>query len=280
MSGIKVIVLAVHGMGPTQKTYATQLEQELFDRLKGKSIWFDSVYYQHVFQRHQNALWNRYSESDLDWVKARKLMLYGFSDAAGYERKAAGKKSSYMQVQEAIHDKLADLYDALGYLPIILVAQSLGGHVISNYIWDAQQNSPTRGIWRTNGIGGCKSNNNKDDFLRLKSLRFLYTSGCNIPIFLAGLPKKDIKAIATKKYGYSFDWKNFYDEDDILGWPLKPLSDSYKKAVTLDKEISVGGLLSGWNPLSHSKYWEDRDFLNPLANDIRSLINSPATRSH
>ena len=43
----------------------------------------------------------------------------------------------------------------------------------------------------------------------------------------------DVIPISTDKYGYKFKWINLYDKDDILGWPLKPLSKSYK-AINLD----------------------------------------------
>ena len=269
-----VIVLAIHGMGSTPSNYADRLRDELLDRLDSDSMTvdFSSIYYQDVFQENQNALWNRYANSHLDWIKARKLLLYGFSDAAGHERKAAEPDSSYEQVQQTIRDKLEELYHNVGAVPIVLVAQSLGGHVISNYIWDAQKDGgATRGIWCPNGPGHSEDDK-LDDFLRLKSLVFLYTTGCNIPVFVANLPEKDIEAIQTRALGYNFRWKNYYDVDDALGWPLKPLSDSYKDAIALDRSVSVGGLLAGWNPLSHSRYWTDRDVLRPLVNDIRTLI--------
>ena len=217
----RVIVLAVHGMGDTRPSYAARLQNELRDRLNEDSakIYFSSVYYQDIFQDNQGALWNRYKHRALDWRKVRKLLLYGFSDAAGYERKAEQPGSGYERVQLAIHAKLTELYDKTGGLPIVLVAQSLGGHVISDYIWDAQRvGGATRGIWRPNGPGGAQDVE-LDRFLRLKSLNLLYTSGCNIPVFLASLSEPEIQAIETKARGYKFNWKNFYDEDDALGRP-------------------------------------------------------------
>ena len=281
---LRAIALAIHGMGPTASDYADRLRDELQDRLDSDStkVYFSSIYYQDVFQEHQNALWNRYSNSRLDWVKARKLLLYGFSDAAGYERKAEESDSSYEQVQQKIRGKLEELYHDVGPVPIVLIAQSLGGHVISNYIWDAQKDGgATRGIWQANGSGHSEDER-LDAFLRLKSLAFFYTTGCNIPVFVADLPEDDIEAIQTRTRGYNISWKNYFDVDDALGWPLQPLSDSYKQAIALDRAVSVGGLLTGWNPLSHSRYWTDRDVLRPLVTDIRALISvsTPASSSH
>ena len=277
-SGIEAILLAVHGMGPTKPGFAKRFYLELRERLGTDSskVHFDSIYYQDVFQKNQDELWKRMSNRRLDWRKLRKLMLFGFSDAAGYERKAGSSGSSYEQVQMKIRDKLKELYEEVGSKPIVVAAQSLGGQVISNYIWDAQQpNGATRGIWKSSPAKS--SLDQKGEFLRFRTLRLFCTTGCNIPIFLACLPKEKILAIATKQCDYDFDWINFYDVDDALGWPLKPLSDSYKAAVSLDKQVNVGGLWSSWNPASHTRYWTDRDVIKPLADRIRTVAKSDKT---
>lgn len=35
-------------------------------------------------------------------------------------------------------------------------------------------------------------------------------------------------------------WFNFYDPDDVLGYPLKTINADYKKAVAKDIPINVG----------------------------------------
>ena len=111
----------------------------------------------------------------------------------------------------------------------------------------------------------------------MKTLKNLYTTGCNIPIFVAGFAQEQIKAIKTNSDEYSFQWDNFYDPDDALGWPLQPLSDSYKNAVAEDHAIDASGSLfgaitSGWNPLSHNKYWEDSEVIDPLMEKIKEVL--------
>jgi hypothetical protein len=41
-----------------------------------------------------------------------------------------------------------------------------------------------------------------------------------------------------------------------------------------DYEINVGGLLTSWNPASHSAYWEDDDFTVPVTSFLRSLLKA------
>lgn len=68
----------------------------------------------------------------------------------------------------------------------------------------------------------------------------------------------------------------FFDRNDVLGWPLRPLSQSYDRVVTEDVEINSGTILEQWNPMSHSAYWRDRDVLRPIARFIRQLLKEQA----
>ena len=65
---------------------------------------------------------------------------------------------------------------------------------------------------------------------------------------------------------------NFFDADDVLGSPLKPLSPSYDQAVSADLEINVGNLLMAWNPIAHTAYWTDHDFAKPVAPLLRDRV--------
>ena len=47
-----------------------------------------------------------------------------------------------------------------------------------------------------------------------------------------------IKAHPTPLMVTSF-WHIYYDEDNVLGWPLKPLSDEYRNRVK-DHEMNAG----------------------------------------
>ena len=69
-------------------------------------------------------------------------------------------------------------------------------------------------------------------------------------------------------------WLNFFDADDVLGYPLKPVSPDYAAKVTQDIEINVGGLFTSWNPVSHVEYWDDDDFLEPVSALIRDVLKA------
>lgn len=274
----EIIVVAVHGMGDTKIDFYKGLQKKLSSELGSdwNRVLFSSVYYQDVLQDNQERVYKAMIKKELDWTRLRKFLLYGFSDAAGLERNSGAKDSPYHEAQKIIKKALIEAFNfAGGSKPVIIIAQSLGCQVMSNYIWDSQQNPPKQGVW--------KYDDQIDDaalkkFLKLKSMKYFYTTGCNIPIFVSGFPKDKIKAISSTANGYSFRWKNFYDQDDVLGWPLKPLSPSYRESVFKDIKVDSGGSLWGsitqaWNPLSHNKYWEDSEIVEPLANDIRALLS-------
>jgi hypothetical protein len=68
-------------------------------------------------------------------------------------------------------------------------------------------------------------------------------------------------------------WDNYYDPDDVLGWPVKQL-DPHGQTYdwVQDHAISAGNFLTGWNPASHLGYWTDKDVLNPMVRSIRTLL--------
>ena len=274
-----VAVIAIHGMGDTRSDFADELQSRLADRLGAASfdkVHFDTVYYQDILQKHQNAMFRAMRRREIDYIKLRKFLLFGFSDAAGLERNAGEAGSPYEQAQRKILETLDSCASELGSVtrPVVFIAHSLGCHVLSNYIWDAQKTNASQGVWK----GIPPAQNNTDRFRRLKTLRALFSSGCNIPIFLAGFPREQIKPVKTTTGGYNFKWHNFYDQDDVLGWPLQPMSPAYREAIYRDKEINADGgflgkLTRGWNPLSHNGYWADKDFLKPLVTEIQKHID-------
>lgn len=67
-------------------------------------------------------------------------------------------------------------------------------------------------------------------------------------------------------------WLNYYDPDDVLGYPLKPINAEYRKVVSKDIAINTGGILTSWNPMAHNGYWTDNDFTKPVAKYIGQFV--------
>lgn len=270
-------LLTIHGMGDTEREYYT----DVYDALRstvGASVWdkiiFKDLYYQDILQGQQESVFN-WMREHIDWMKLRKFLLFGFSDAASLEYKKDSPTSPYFLTQQMIMGAMDQIFMNAGKkdIPVVILAQSLGCQVMSSYIWDAQQQSKASvGIWSVPGNDGVAGGSKQDKFRRMKTLKCFYTTGCNIPIFVSG--HKTIEAIP--KPNTSFKWYNFFDADDVLGWPLKPLSPSYDKLV---EDIPVNantGFLSvithSWNPFSHGQYWQDKTVINHLSNTLTALV--------
>jgi hypothetical protein len=68
--------------------------------------------------------------------------------------------------------------------------------------------------------------------------------------------------------GLEGEWINFYDKDDVVGYPLKGLNAIYDERVLEDREVNVGDWRSNWNPLSHNGYWESPKVYEPIASAL------------
>jgi hypothetical protein len=191
-------------------------------------------------------------------------------DPASYGANPYSEKNTvYVPVRERI-SKAFKRIDGLVKLdaPMIVLAHSLGGHVISNHIWDSQHPE--------------KSMNAGVEFPMTDRIAALVTFGCNIPIFNFALAFKDIEAIKrpsgqlTPNKRPKAWWQNFYDFNDVLGFPLAQTGKGYetlaKAGELVDNSINAGSIFTSWNPFSHSGYWADEDLAKPVSKLIQSLI--------
>lgn len=278
-------LITVHGMGSTPRDYSSELIRCLEHELDASfaRLHVESVYYQGILEANENRVWQKMSRK-VRWDDLRKFLLFGFADAAGLEAGKDEKDSVYARAQVEIAKALLGAHAATaGKGKVLILAQSLGCQVVSCYFWDALKAKAGKavncGIWADIAhywprIAGRPTPTAAElAYVRGSHLRYLFTTGCNIPIFVAAHATDEIRPIQPNN---TFVWKNFYDEDDVLGWPLAPLSAEYERVVR-DIAINSGGgvmgwITSSWNPLSHLQYWRDGELLDPLLEDLRGLL--------
>ena len=267
----KLAVTVTHGMGSQTNDFA----DEMIDEVKGRlskieadpaDVLWQPVFWADVLQPRQDKLWHDLSrDHDLDYVKIRRFVLSALADAVAYQRVPGPQKDVYDQVHGRVRKHLQELRDKAGGqdLPVIVMAHSLGCAVMSDYIWDRQKET------RAGNPSGTPTE-------RLEKLAGVITFGCNLPVFsLAYDPVLAISfppATLPPELKPVAKWNNYFDPDDVLGYPLKPLSPSYAQAVTEDRAINAGGIFSSWNPLAHSAYWTDDDFTRPVAAQIAAVL--------
>ena len=190
------------------------------------------------------------------WGTVRKFFLSAFSDPASYGFRSSLPGSTY----ERVHTKFGLIFEAVeaqlddSDAPIVIVAHSLGAHIMSNFLWDTVAAGGSSPPW-------------------LGRISHMYTAGCNIPLFVAGQP--EIKPVVLPNP--SFDWHNYYDQDDILGWPLQqlqaPVAPPSYNDVVMDHPINVVGFLLNRTPLAHTLYFDSASFLKPLADTLTELAD-------
>jgi pimeloyl-ACP methyl ester carboxylesterase len=275
----KLGVLVIHGMGSHQTDYAQGMIGEVSRRLAERhsdpdAVCWEPVFWSGALQARQDKLWKRLSGGeDLDFVRLRKFMIGAMGDAVAYLGTPTRRPGTYERIHSIVLGHLKKLRRNLGGdKPLVVMAHSLGSVIMSNYIWDRQQR------YRS-GVYGRTS------FERMETLAGLVTFGSSLPLFtLTRYPIVSIRFPSRKLRRFfpvgtrsahirsAAKWLNFFDADDILGYPLKPISPSYNRNVSRDIEINVGGILSSWNPISHSKYWLDKDFIKPASGVIADLM--------
>ena len=262
-------ILVIHGMGSQEDTFADAIIAELNDRVedRGKDstrIAWESVYWADILEPRQHQYWlESKNNNDLDAVRLRKFMLTAFGDASAYQQVDSPHNTTYESIHERIRVKVKSLYESgLGSQPkpLIILAHSLGGHMISNYIWDAHKN-PDMSV---------------SPFERMYKVSGIVTFGCNIPFFTFAydtvVPIRFPHPTLPDYLKAKARWLNFFDPDDVLGYPLKDINTAYADVVDEDISINVGGIFTSWNPLSHGEYWTDNDFTNPVADLIATFL--------
>jgi hypothetical protein len=278
MSKKRIAVFTIHGMGsqykdldsnPCVPTYSAGMLAKVRNQLGPHSFdatveWLE-IYWADILQPRQNRL-----KADLDevtrWDELRKFVIFNLSDAASYFP-SRDRDSIYGRVHKAVTEtvKLAESMvepDA----PVVILAHSLGGHIISNYLYDLMKRK-RRGPGRPYASA----------FRNLDTFRTLFTFGCNIPIFL--LSTGEPVPISYPGVGGEPDrrnwWINFYDKDDVLGYPLRLIGENFQKFYESgqldDRAINSGSAPASMTPWSHNRYWTDDDVCAAIASELQRL---------
>lgn len=264
----QLAIITIHGMGDTDRNYnqplVEQLRQKIGGQLWDKQVHVESVFYQDLLQYNQEQYWHTINEKyPLRWDFLRRFMLYKFSDGASIEHSLHSDISLYLAVHGAIATAFDNSLAALGSSdkPVIIIGHSLGCEQLSNYIWDAGRDLRffANDDWKTPA---------QREFRRLSSCKLFIGTGCNIPIFRAGIDEPRL----FKRPNGEFKWLNFFDVHDVLGYPLRDMYDKDESSWIEDKNIRVSGWLKRWNPLSHSQYWVSNSVINPIAQEIVKLL--------
>lgn len=244
-------ILVIHGIGKQKSNFSDGIQADVSKKLSKSDrarIAWQPVYWADILDKRQKQYLRRARRAaDLDYVSLRRFMVSSIGDAAAYRRIGKPSEGTYGKIHARVRAAKKELDGRLAKpdSPLVILAHSLGGHIISNFIWDAQ-----------------KANPSSPEF---SGLEVLITFGCNIPLFTFALSK--VEPIQLN----GATWENYYDPDDVLAYPIAP-TRGYKDVRVVDKAINVGGVFSSWNPFSHSKYWTDDHLTRPIAKHVNRIL--------
>jgi len=273
----KLGVLIIHGVGSHKPNFANPMIRKLKGRISGhaKIRWQTIYWFGPPANRESKLLKKLFREGKhphwlLGWFirfKLRKLVMDGIGDVAAYRSvpdvsdHTRKTNEIYDEIHDRVHKSIVELRRSLGNedKPVIVVAHSLGSVIMYDYIWDRQHNINEE-LYGTNPFEG------------MKTLVGFITFGSPIPLFAFGyghdvsieFPLRDLPSKLKEKA----KWLNFYDADDVFGWPLEDLEN----CVAEDRPISVGSIFTRWNIACHSRYWTDNNFTEPVARYISEIL--------
>ena len=263
-------IAVIHGVGWQQAGYSNAMMAEINGRLSrehgldSQRIAWSEIHWAPITEALQRTYLSEARET-LHWLPVRELLVSFLGDAAAYQRVHGVETSTYTQIHALVRQSIDELHGKLGQSdrPLVVLAHSMGGHIISNYIWDLQ-----RGHVSAQGLSG---------FQRMQTLVGMVTFGCNIPLFAMAhqtpTPIEFPPSQLPPDWAAKARWLNFFDRDDVLAYPIKALGGSYEALPELeDVQINVGRPWTSWNPWSHTGYWTHRNFTKPVAGYLAELL--------
>lgn len=271
----KIAIAAIHGIGLANREWGDEtskkfisgmpklligefakLRGETFERASSKLV-IKPIYWADVVQSLSDDLSRRLDLDSLsNPLKLRDFVFHYLGDAIAYSTE--GDK----QVNTRIHGVFATTLKKLAAeagekAPLCIISHSLGAVIASNYVWDLQHDR-------------AKVSIGDNPLEKGETLNLFYTLGTQIPLWSMsydnyGQPIKIPSPQLSNHYsGLMGEWINFFDQDDVLGYPLQNINDAYSKVV-VDRPINAGNVFANWSPLSHNGYWKDDDVIEPIA---------------
>ncbi|HMQ67634.1 MAG TPA: hypothetical protein PKA90_01760 [Ignavibacteria bacterium] len=275
----KIGIGIIHGMGTQNKNFANTLINDLKsyygEKNDTKDLYFRSVFWADILQKSENALWKNLKMDDLSFDKLRHFVVHYLADTIAYqkmyeEKKAESKndRTVYFRIQERISEALKDIDENTEPdAPLVLIGHSLGTVMLLNYIYDSQKSPAQK---KTIYWNGKTETGNLAGLILCGSPFALWTlrkEGFGEAINFPGEKVKgNLKTISK--------WVNFYDKDDVLGFPIKNINSSYKKNKQLiDIPVEVDNPVLGWTPLSHDDYFRTISIIKSISGFLQNVRN-------
>jgi hypothetical protein len=206
-----------------------------------------------------------------NWPTLRWFFVYFVGDVVAYQPGPGDKPDGYTAIHQAVDDTLDRLAKRAPRAPLCVIAHSLGSVIASDHFYDLQrQGDPSQEATVRAATPPPED--------RLP-LTFFYTLGSPIALWRIRYREFDrpVRLVSANYFASAeavkaAQWINFYDPDDFIAYPLKPLSDEYDAAVNEDRTVHVGPPILGSTPLSHVAYFNSRRIMRAIAEQLAQLV--------
>ncbi|WP_198768940.1 chemotaxis protein [Fictibacillus halophilus] len=277
----KIAVAILHGIGNQSEEFSDLFIETLTKRFSQmikpfyatpeEELIIQPIYWGSVFNERESLLWkNLNKEGDLDYKQLRQFVIHFFGDAIAYQP-AVNHNPNYIRVHEVYARGLRKLGEVAGEdAPLFVIAHSLGTVITSNYFYDLQF-IPER------ISESVMPNMQATPLEKGETLTSFYSLGSPLALWSLRYADFDKPIQVPSPYlrnhhpDLQGKWVNMYDKDDVFGYPLKTINDSYNGAIAVDKEINSGGLISSSTPLSHNHYFKTNEVIHAIGDDLAEI---------
>jgi len=277
----KIAVAIVHGTGRKEPDFAEDTMEELHkkfpaylpDGSNDAEIVMEPVYWADITRQREDDIWGRVKKSGpMQSLKMRRFIFNITGDTLAYQP-SEGRRKLYLEVHKQMADAFKKLAERAGpEAPLCVLAHSMGTIVAHNFLYDMQ-----------NAEGGGYNDEIKPEspLEKCETLAMFITYGSPLAIWRLrfGDDYKAIKfpGVRVEEIYPNLDpkWLNIYDQNDVLGYPITRVTDSYEamadEGYLIDKPQNVGAFWKSWNPLSHKGYFRDESSLDNLAGYLAAI---------
>lgn len=224
-----------------------------------RTLVFKPIYWGEELQQQKEHLWETINQNDLNEDLIRKLMIYYLGDVIAYQP-LEREGCFYQKIKAKVMEGLRSLATQAGPdAPLCVIAHSLGTIIASDYFVNLQHNLSK--VPAPNSLEAGKT------------LQWFYTLGSPIAMYSLRYqklldPKGGIEQISFGIPVKVSMWKNFYDKNDLLAYPLAHLNVLYEACGVQDISVEASNLLTKWNTVSHTQYWSNKKIIDTIVRDI------------
>ncbi|WP_251359944.1 hypothetical protein [Kangiella sp. TOML190] len=260
----RLAVAIIHGIGSEKEFYSVEFKHRVVEEyVKGDpnnrledDLLFHEIYWGDLVKDDHGELLEQLDyKKELTYKDLRNIFVDFIRIGMSYA------KSDESGLYDAIHERIKSSMKKFAShrnvdqddTPLVIMAHSFGSVIMSDYISHLQNND--------SGLS---------NFEGFKTLAGIISFASPLSIYSAqsGDFEKPINKVGSQLEEGLKDrakWLNFYDKDDVIAYPLKNANEAYNQMVDEDLEINVGSAATSWNPACHTGYWEDKDFIKPVA---------------